>query len=283
MTAKISMDQMVLPEALKRLEDHLEPNMQILSSAHPGGPEWDLGVDFAQARKLAALGWNQQGHNMLRQVEALRFRFDSSVSHVFDVSGEAVDVGRFLSNEPESMFAQQVSEERSISILVNISASAGARADCLFNRGVAVATLIRAIQSTARSVSMSVGVSICAGDRPSPSEPRHVTIVNIQGMGESMHPGRIAFWVSHPAALRRCFLRFMEQQPVEIRRKFGINLVGGYGFPCEIPEPCLSDEVIYIPFLTVDELNKQYREPACSLKTLIRELETRKVPLQVSV
>jgi hypothetical protein len=283
MTGEISVDRMALPEAIERLQDHHEPAMEIQSRDSPVGREWDLGVDFTQARKLATLGWNAQAHKLLRRAEVLRFGLDSSVSNVFDVSGDAVDVGRFLSHEPECMFAQQVSEERSISVLVNISASAGAKAECLFNRGVAVAALVRAIQSTARSVSVSVGVSTHGGDNPSPSEPRHVTIVNIQGMGELMHPGRIAFWISHPAALRRCFLRFMEQQPVEIRRKIGITPIGRYGTPCEIPAQCVPENALYIPFLTMDELNEQYGDPVRSLQTLMKELESRKVPLQALV
>jgi hypothetical protein len=284
MTAGVSVDRMSLAVALERLGDDMQPSTARLASRDtPSDTLWDLGADFIEARRLALLGWTQKVETMVRQIEVLRLSMDSSISDLFDVSGEAVEIGRFLANEPECMFAQQVTPELTVSILLNIVAVCDAQAQFLFNRGIAVAALVRALQSTGRSVSVSIGVAVAIDDHPSRNSQRHVTIVNIQDHGDLMSPGRLAFWLAHPAALRRCILRFNEQQPQETRQKFGFHMLGGYGVPCEIPRQCIPKDVVYIPFVSTEVLHSHYGSPERALQTLVRELNNKKDLLRVSV
>jgi hypothetical protein len=226
---------------------------------------------------MAAEGWREKADELWRQVQALAVKIDAGVKESFDVSGEAVDVGRYLSNEPECMFAQQITPLSSVAIIVNIAARCDADAQCIYNRGIAIAAVIHALQASGRGVSLAImeAVDDHRGNL-------HLTEITLQEFGEYINPGRLAFWVAHPAALRRCLFRYNEQQDAEVRERFSFYEGGGYGKPTNVPQEHIPESVVHFPYIETHELHTKYRDPQTALAAVVEEFKKKGVPIEIS-
>lgn len=274
----VTNDVQSLETALDRLSDAHAPKRRDLSSINEEPKSsWDLNTDFKMARNMAAEGWRDKADELWKQVQALALKVDPGVQESFDVSGEAVDVGRYLSNEPECMFAQQITPLSTVSIVLNIAASCSASATCLYNRGIAMAAVIHALQSSGRGVSLKVVEAV-----ENYEGSIHTTEITLQDFGDYINPGRLAFWVAHPAALRRCIFRYNEQQSDELRERFGFYARSGYGTPTGFPKERLPEGSIYFPHITTDELHRKYGSPEAALATVVEEFKKKGVPIEIS-
>jgi hypothetical protein len=224
---------------------------------------------------MAETGWQERAGDLWKQIAALAVKIDPGVRESFDVTGEAVDVGRYLGGEPECMFTQTITPLSAISVVMNISARCSADAEQIFNRGIAVAAVIHALQSAGRGVALTVCESVEDGGES------HETFITLQEFGEYINPARLAFWAAHPAALRRCIFRYNEQQSDEIREQFGFYSSGGYGRPQDIDVKKLPSGTVYIPFPETDVLERYYSTPELALKTVIKEFQARGVPIDI--
>jgi len=274
----VTKDLQSLETAIDRLSDAKTPKRNDLSSvSNESSTSWDLNTPFEAAREKASSGWREKADELWKHVQALALKVDAGVSERFDVSGEAVDVGRYLSNEPECMFALQVSPLASVSILLNIGASSSANAEYLYNRGIAIAAVIHALQASGRGVSLKVCESLSGY-----SDGVHITEITLQEFGEYINPGRLAFWVAHPAALRRCFFRYNEQQNRRVRERFGFYEGAGYGRPIDLPAENIPEGVVYFPSIETSDLHASYATPQKALATVVKEFKSKGVPIEIS-
>jgi hypothetical protein len=69
------------------------------------------------------------------------------------------------------------------------------------------------------------------------------TRVLIQETGRPLDIDRLAFWVVHPAALRRVMFSVWEHEKPEVRDEFGYRRDGGYGMPTWFAGTTDFDEV----------------------------------------
>ncbi len=265
---------MNLQEAISRLSSETQPRGELASLKSPDYT-WDLSLGFAKAAEMAARGWDAQAGALWKSIFALAMKIESGVQEYYDVSGESVDVGRYLSGEPECMLAQSISPLSSVSVFINISAKSNADAEQLFNRGIAVAAVIHALQSSGRGVALVVCESVSCG------ESIHETFIQMQDFGEYINPGRLAFWAAHPAALRRCIFRYNEQQDPEIRDRLGFKDGWGYGSPRDIEIGKLPQGTVYIPFAETEELRRHYASPRLALKRVVEEFKAKGVPIEI--
>ena len=276
MSVACSKDFQSLSEAIERLSDAQRPKRDDLASiSNQSSQSWDLNTPFSVARKMAATGWQEKAGDLWKQVAALAVKIDPGVRESFDVTGEAVDVGRYLGGEPECMFTQTITPMSAVSVMMNISARANAHAEYIFNRGIAVAAIIHALQGAGRGVALSV----CESVRQDGGS--HETFITLQEFGEYINPARLAFWAAHPAALRRCIFRYNEQQPDEIREQFEFHSSGGYGAPQDLDMKKLPPGTVYIPFPETDMLERYYTTPELALKTVIKEFQARGVNIDI--
>jgi hypothetical protein len=275
----ISRDDMTLHEAIERLSDRHKPSTKDLASErNEEGTSWDLNTSFSQARALAEGGWTDKADDLWQFVRALSPKVEIGTAMRFDVTGESVDVGRYLSGEPECMISELVTPQSAVKVLVNISAASACDATIMFNRGIALAAIIHALQSSGRGVSLTIVENVTGG------RGEHETTVELQRFGDYINPGRLAFWVAHPAALRRCVFRYNEQQSNAVRDQFGFRDGGGYGYPNEMSETARSGDapegVVCIPYLKYRD-EYEYRTPEIALRTLIELFKKKNIPIEI--
>lgn len=271
----ISFDKQGLRDAIDRLSDAAKPDRNNLSSEKDASQSWDLNCGFQGARELPTKGWQEKSAELWKQIQALALKVEIGVQDSYDVSGGSVDIGRYMSGEPECMMAQTINPLSAVSVLMNISARANADAEHLYNRGIAVAAVIHALQSSGRGVSLKVGESVSSGG------DRHITEITLQEFGEYIHAGRLAFWAAHPAALRLCIFRYNEQQSDDIRANLGFYSGDGYGSPEDLRKSEIPEGTVYIPFAETRVLERDYSDLKSALVAVVAEFKKRGVPIEV--
>lgn len=259
-----------LDQAIEKLAPENKPARDDLDSLKNEAQEsWDLGLGYPKSFQHARFGWVERASDLLRYSVAVSELHDASVSSRWDFSGDMVDVGRLLSGEPECMLQFYNRDPKLITLEVNISARAKVDATHLFNRGVAVAGAIMALQSQGFSVRLAVYDAV---SETNSGLATHKTVVQISDYGEYMDPGRIAFFVAHPAALRRAIFRLNEHEPLAVRQQFGFYSSGGYGYPGNPPAETPASEgdiVVDIPWVEGERL----RTPRSAFQVVAEKLQ----------
>jgi hypothetical protein len=254
---------LTMGEAIDRLQPEKAPRTNDLASYNNSSSmEWDLNTNFSKAVKFAEFGWQEKIADVEAYLSQIQQLTNTAWTTNLDVAGESVDIGAYLEGEPECMLSYVVPEVKAVRIVASITARCTADAPRLLNRGIAIAAAVYALQCR------GVPVSLVAAEWVSGSGGTHYTGVEINPFGDYIDTGRLAFWLGHPAALRRCFFRFQEQQPADIRDNFGFKSSRGYGTPIDPPKdaPAISDAV-FIPFPETSDLNL-YQTPDVAFKTV---------------
>ena len=206
--------------------------------------KWDLLTDYDQAFLLAREGWSERAEQLQSLSVDLARTQHTVATTLMDVQGGAVDVGAFLAGEPECMISHSVQNPRMIKFVVHIGASCKVPAEQLFNRGVGIAATILSLQSLGHPVSLTVAEWITT---PTKDEILETTI-EISRTSEYLNPAKLAFWLAHPAALRRIIFRINEHESPALREKFAISSSGGYGWPVNPPQDRLDEETVFVPW-----------------------------------
>lgn len=258
-------DRMTLREAVERLQPDHQPEGALSSLKEHSTQEWDLNTTFERATKLAEFGWEEKAGELDNYMSTITRLTDGGWSTEWDVAGECVDIGAYLDGEPECMLNFNVPTIRCVNLLVNICARGSADAQFLFNRGVAIASAVYALQASGVSVSLQVGEWVTGSES---EQTTHHTSIEINQFNQYIDPARLAFWLAHPAALRRCIFRYNEQQSEEIRERYGFYPSSGYGSPADGDQPKLNqDGIIYIPFPETSDL-ELYQTPEIAFQNI---------------
>lgn len=183
-----------------------------------GKDPWHGTNTFEQAVEIAKKGWAEGAAEALRiraTVEAaVRDLINArSTTYSYDVAGEFVDVGRFLSGEPEC-FGIEFNDGGSINrpvvkIVANLAASGSVSPKSLFIRGAAIVAAIDILEALGRRVEAWVAHGSArsrGGDAGA-----HETHVLVKRADQPLDVDRLAFAVAHPACLRRLCFSVMEQ------------------------------------------------------------------------
>jgi hypothetical protein len=287
----VTIDTMSLEEALFRLQDDQCPKTNDLASNSLCDDDgWDFGVDFKAARTLAEEGWALKARPIWDALEIVEHSSRLRIRETFDVSGGAVDIGRFLQNEPECMFNQSLDDFPYVSIFVEIGTPCTTEASAIFYRGAAIVAVMRAIQASGRSVSLTILGSVVSKmsmlstlfPKSFPIEEdahRHISWINLVELGEPINPGRIAFWLAHPTALRRCIFRYVEQQTEPLRDAFGFRDGYGYGYCGDCPKEFMPESAVYIPSLSSPS---SFDSPEKALRSILPHFQGKGVELHIS-
>lgn len=177
--------------------------------------DWAGTDTFAQAVETATRGWPEGASKAL----AMRASIDSAVreiicarksSFAYDVVGDCVEVGRYLTGEPECFVTQvesgEVASGRVVKLVANLAASGAVSTKSLFARG---ATILAAIDIL-EAVGTRVELYISHGSRGS-----HCGVFQqftlIKKADQPVDADRLAFCLCHAACLRRLSFSLMEQ------------------------------------------------------------------------
>ncbi|TVZ01256.1 hypothetical protein EAS64_33800 [Trebonia kvetii] len=148
-------------------------------------------------------GWDEELPQALEVVESVTEKLirDKLIEPAFkatwDVAGSVVDVGRFVSNEPECMIAfppAAVTGKPVITIVTSMSLGAVSASEVLA-QGRAVCALVMAIQATGRNVEVwSDNVTTFQGRwQDNPRAKTHTVKVKIKGANDVLDPGQLIF------------------------------------------------------------------------------------------
>jgi len=177
------------------------------------GDKWAGTKTFDEALALATTGWPEGAAEAL----SLRASIDSAVRQIvasrqdkytWDVTGDCVDVGKYLSGEPECWVAKdQDGESQSggvVKICANLAASGAVSPKSLFARGAVILAAIDILES----LNYRVELWIAHGSRGR-SVFQQFTL--IKAANQPLDCDRVAFCLCHAACLRRLSFSLMEQ------------------------------------------------------------------------
>lgn len=183
--------------------------------SHDERGRWDFfwTESFADAIRLHERGWREGTAKVAKHREGFAAfiaaaKQAKSRQHSWDVTGDYVDVGRYLTGEPECWGCEVESGEqasdRVVSIRINNCVSGAVDAEVICARGLAVLVAVDLLESCGIRCEVVIGTAGSSGGR------RVESNVIVKRAGEQCDPDAIAFTVAHPAFLRRFGFRFME-------------------------------------------------------------------------
>lgn len=189
---------------------------------------------FDEAVKLSETGWAEGAAEVLRK----RASLDSYVEQVvashstqvsYDYTGDYVDVGRFLSGEPEcfgTVYEGESSRGPIVRLVANGAVSCGVSTESIFARGAAILAAVDIIEATGRRVELTLafGAEESWGD----PKPNLEVFVPIKSAHQQVDADRLAFALCHASSFRRLGFSIWEQQ--------------GYNPACNRPAPVTAED-----------------------------------------
>lgn len=211
-------------ESLEKLLDKARIKPRKLRSSHSvnhSKTPWNGTNTFEQAAKLVKNGW-PEGSNMVLSMRAsidyaVRELVTSRCSNYgYDISGDFVDVGRFMTGEPECFMKEDGYGSVSkpvIKIIANIGASSSISTDNLIARGVGIVAAVDIMESLGRRVELWIGKS--TEYRGEAKMRKHELRVLIKSASQPLDIDRVTFAIAHPACLRRLCFSILEHDGMD--------------------------------------------------------------------
>jgi hypothetical protein len=216
--------------------------------------EW-AGATWTEALRLANDGWTTVLPEVDAEVAKLRERVEAEVLTTalvpaWDVTGSEVDVGAYLSGEPECMVdavPQRISSRgRVVTFLVPAGYVNTTPHSVVHNRGVALAALCASITASGHSV------EIWSGFCPYVDETdRYAAVARVISAAEPLDMGRLMFVMTHPAMLRRLWFAVWDSAAERVARRMCDEFYGYAPYDChpdDLPEGITDPYVL--PYLS---------------------------------
>lgn len=205
--------------------------------------DWSGSASFQEAWDLARFGW-PDGRKLIdaltSQVEHLTADLVTRPTVAFDVTGDCVDVGRFLSGEPECMMHFEQEEiqgaGRVVRVRIDVAASAAVDPKDMMKRGAAALALVDCLENAGRSCEI---VFTCCTEV---GNSRIDNIVMLKEAGAPVEMDSLAFAIAHPSSLRRIGFAAWEHENEGLRDACGIPH-GGYG-KAVAPKHCPAEIIV---------------------------------------
>ena len=219
-------------ESLGDYVRHAKSNPEKFSSAVDGRKEWSGTSSLDEACDLALHGWDEKRpevDKLFAQLEAdIASAMDEPFTTYYAHSGDSVDMGRYMSGDPECMVdyvtEPQARMGRVVKVIINGAMSCGISADDIIRRGVAVVALLDVIHKLGVGVELAVEMPVSNGST------RYSTLVKLHDSSEMLDINNMMYAVCHPSMLRRLAFGAIEQMPSEMFS----NYRSGYGTPSEM-------------------------------------------------
>ena len=251
---------------------------RLSSLSHSPSKHWDLNCGWDKAVTMAHEGWDEGAQKMddiLSRIESLIPHAEiegeaAGLEYRFDEHGEEVDVGAYLAGDERPWLDPKLDATKPIvRIGVNVSASCGVPADAMMARGVMVAAIARYLERQDYATQIYIFEHGNAGWGG--GQGVNTTTLFLKDSTEYLDPKKLAFWMAHPAVLRRLFFRTMEWSDVK--------LGGCYGTPADYQS---LDYDIQSASAHLDRaqdegwINDPAKAAECALESILDVIETRK-------
>jgi len=184
---------------------------------------------YADAEALVTTGWAEGAAKVAARREgfgAFLAAAKSAKSRRFgyDVVGDYIDVGRYMTGEPETFGTEfedgESNNGRIVSIRLNSCVSGSVSADSIIARGVT--TLVAVDLLEACGIRCEV-ILAQAAERPAVDHN-----IVVKSPGEQVDVDRLAFWLAHPSAFRRFGFRAFSIEGASVYN-CGVGKMSDYG------------------------------------------------------
>ncbi len=198
---------------------------------------WAGGATWAEAEQLAIRGWREG----LEEVEKYRAQMAPFITdkilrplQVHAIAGYNVDVGAFLSNDPEC-FISRVYEERNypgkiFKIVCSISFSAAIKPETIIQRGAMICALVDAVEFAGHRAEVICNFAAATNDRYRDGKRKDQgwfeVDVRVKPTDQPVELSSLAFCLAHPAMLRRMVFSAAELVGWS-------DFASNYGYPAE--------------------------------------------------
>lgn len=221
-------------EFLDWCQEHRQPSNRGVcaknqfSLNYPASTRWDDNLGLDGAFQMARIGWAEgmkQAEEISKPlVETIVGQLERS-DITYDVEGIAVDVGRFLAEEPEcwirfenEIVSSPCASPRLITIVHNLSESSRVDADSIMRKGAHVMALIQALEYAGHRVELTV--------LPFASQEGTCS-VTVKQFDQPLDSALAIYALAHPSVLRRLGFIYAENMSYGAQRVIGSS----YGRP----------------------------------------------------
>lgn len=228
--------------------------------------EWCLGATLKQSLVLATEGWQEGASQIARLADPIVSVVAQRLYRpepVYGTDGDFFDVGRVCSGEPEHWIRWEQAESDSgmpqqhgpITIAYDTGASSHVSSATMIKRGAVVAALAWLLELSGRPCEIVAILQIPFGASSDPGgrDPSTVHAVVIKRASAPIHVASLAFWLVHPAAMRRCLLRAVELMPGALRGRVSSN----YGRPVNPNLTGYQADIVLGPAMLGSEAEKE--------------------------
>lgn len=175
---------------------------------HEGESSW-YGSSFERAVERSVIGWPKGRDRVL----ALRAEIEEFVKDTinaasrevhYDVTGNWVDVGRYMTGEPECCGYERQADwaniqERVAKIVVNVSAMADVEKDAIFSAGAAAVAAIDICEALGKRCEVWIG----SGSKRRDDDKQLQVLVLAKAANQPVDIDRLSFLFCHAGVLRR--------------------------------------------------------------------------------
>lgn len=170
--------------------------------------------------------------------ERLAERFGDRYVTEYAVTGGAIDMGKFVTGEPECMLEWRsepaASMGRVVKVVVAGTVSASVDKELIIKRGVAVCALLDTLHKLGVGVELWWDSTVNGED-----SKRHTTAVKLHDSSEPLDIDNIMWAVAHPSMLRRVV--FAVQEKSKTYKAQGAVPYGGFGTPANLGLTAVDD------------------------------------------
>lgn len=197
---------------------------------------WNGGISWEESKKLALTGW-KDGLDRINKIQAeISPRITNQVikqQPVYSVVGHNVDVGRFLSNDPECFNLKEIDVSsgvgKVITLVVSVGCSCEISSETIIQKGAMVCALIDAFEYAGNRVEVicNSASSSClynSNRKGYNKEEGWIEVdVVLKEPDQALNMVELAFCLAHPAMFRRMVF--------SVRELVGwSDLVSNYGY-----------------------------------------------------
>jgi len=190
---------------------------------------WSGGKTYNESVNMAFSGW-KEGAEKVSELSAkfskARAEEITASALVYDTAGAMVDVGVFMTGDPECMidFAEQIQHKPVIKIGFDICVNAGIKPNEMVRKGAVMLALVEALEFAGVAVELH-GFNFNEGNQ---SRSFFFEDIVFKRSDEPLDIDRMAFCMAFPGFLRQISFSAWENHSEQIRENHNIPN-GGYG------------------------------------------------------
>ena len=215
-------------------------------------------------------GWRegtQEIQNIARKIQSAEGIYMGGHGIDYDVTGDFIDMGAFLTGEPECMgriVPREIIKDE-VHILVSVAFSCNVHTGTIKTRGAAITALIEKLMEN-YEVKLSFGFSSINFNSHGGKNIEIVLNIDLQN---EFSRDVVAFCAAHPGFLRRCLLALMEKEGKKAH-------CGCYGYPKDLKiktEELKKNGIKFYYFKSESGNRDEWATPENALKEVNRIVE----------